>query len=114
MFKIFFVSILLATTLVKANDTDNSGDAPSLIAVGATKDTGLLTDTPGFTQVNHYVLSKHPELENAAVTAVATQVVAGVKYYITYETDTTKYDVVVWKQTWLKLNRITSFKVTQK
>jgi len=113
MFKILFVSILLATTLVKADVVDNSGDVAFPIMGGVT-DTGLLTATPGFSEAHKEVLDKHPELANATVTAVSTQVVAGTNFYITYETDTAKYNVVVWQKVWENFIQITSFTITPK
>ena len=59
--------------------------------------------------VNTYVLSQHPELVGAKVTKVSTQIVAGTNYYITYETATAKYDVVVWQKTWENFIQITTF-----
>lgn len=70
--------------------------------------------TPGFSEAHKEVLDKHPELANATVTAVSTQVVAGTNFYITYETDTAKYNVVVWQKVWENFIQITSFTITPK
>lgn len=59
-----------------------------------------VNSVPDFPQVNAYVLQQKPELSGAVVTKLSTQIVAGTNFYITYETATTKWDVVVWLQTW--------------
>jgi len=72
------------------------------------------TQVDGFPAVNNYVLSQHPELMYAKVTKVSTQIVAGTSFYITYETATTVYNVVVWQKTWENFIQITSFTSTPK
>jgi hypothetical protein len=67
------------------------------------------TKVPDFALINSFVLSQHPELVGATVTKLSTQVVSGMNYYISYETATTRYDVVVWYQAWLNNKQITSF-----
>lgn len=68
---------------------------------------------PGFRKINDFVLRQKPELAAAKLTGLSTQVVAGKKYFITYETSTQKYLVTVFEQSWTNTLRIENFKVTK-
>lgn len=61
-----------------------------------------------------YVLNAHPELAGATVKDVSTQVVAGINYIITYDSDISTYNVVVWHKAWQNFIKITKFTKTPK
>mgnify|MGYP000851730534 FL=1 len=110
MNKILTVTLLLVTAVFTLELIQES----TAHLAGGLQEQSLLTATPGFSVVGTYVLSQHPELATATVTKLSTQVVAGTNYYITYETNTTRYDVVVWEKTWENFISITSFTSTTK
>ncbi len=68
----------------------------------------------GFREVDSYIRRLYPHLKYAKITQLATEVVAGMYYYTTYETINRKYDITVFYQARTETFRVTGYKVLAK
>jgi hypothetical protein len=53
-------------------------------------------------EIDQFIKSKFPELANAELQKVETQVVAGLNYRYTYVKDGVSWAITVWDQSWTK------------